>query len=89
MTTKEKRREYMRRYREKHPEKTIEVTKKWRSANREKVLQKAKDYYHTKVKNNPEAKAKKAAYHAEWQRKNKEKLNAYRREYRKRKKEQK
>jgi hypothetical protein len=45
-----------------------------------------KNYYETKVKNNPEKKAKISAYHAEWQKKNKDKWNAYRREWRRRKK---
>lgn len=45
-----------------------------------------KKYYEEKIKNNPEAKAKRDAYHAEWQRKNKDKWNAYHNEYRRQKK---
>lgn len=45
-----------------------------------------KEYYLAKVKDNPEKKAKRAEYHAKWQSENKDKWNAYRRKYRKRKK---
>lgn len=78
MITKEKRREYMRRYREKHPEKVREATKKYDAAQRLKRAEYSKNYYHTKVKNNPEALAKRAAYHAKWQKENIEKVYAYR-----------
>jgi hypothetical protein len=46
-----------------------------------------KKRYDKVVKHNPEAMAKRAAYHAEWQRQNKDKLNAYQRERRRKKKE--
>ena len=45
-----------------------------------------KRYYEQNIKTNPEALAKRAEYHAEWQRENKEKWNAYNNEYRRRKK---
>lgn len=85
MITKEKKAEYNKRYREKHPEAGREALKKWKLAHKEKMKQYAKTAYEKHVKNNPEAKAKRAAYHAKWQRENKEKWNAYMKEYRQRK----
>ena len=41
-------------------------------------------YYYEKIRNNPEEKAKRAEYHAKWQRENKDKWNAYHNEYRRR-----
>ncbi len=63
--------------------------KELQKAHKELLNQRAKRYYHEKVKNDPVAKAKRAEYHAKWQRENKEKFNAYHSEYRKRKKERK
>lgn len=45
-----------------------------------------KQYYEKIVKTNPEKMTKRAAYHAEWQRKNKDKWNAYRKKRRMQKK---
>lgn len=45
-----------------------------------------KKRYEERVKNNPEELAKRAEYHAKWQRENKDKWNAYLKEYRQRKK---
>lgn len=70
MTTKEKSQEYL---------------KQWRKEHKDQLNQYAINYYHEHVKNNPEAKAKRAAYHAKWQKENKDKFNAYHREYRRRK----
>ena len=44
-----------------------------------------KNYYETKIKTNPEKMAKRSANHAKWQRENKDKWNAYRNEWRRRK----
>ena len=85
--TKEERREYQKRYREMHPEKFAKSSAKWNKANIEKMRENAHKYYHEVIKNNPEALAKRAEYHAKWQRENKDKLNAYHREYRRRKRE--
>ena len=41
-----------------------------------------KEYYETKVKTNPDKLAERAAYHADWQRKNKYRLSEYRRKRR-------
>lgn len=68
---KEERREYQKMYRETHRESLQEYHKK---------------RYDKVVKHNPEIMAKRAAYHAEWQRQNKDKLNAYQRERRRKKK---
>lgn len=45
-----------------------------------------KRYYENVVKSNPEKMAKRAAYHAEWQRKNKDRWQAYRKKRRMQKK---
>ena len=42
--------------------------------------------YYEKMKSDPDFVAKRKAYHAEWQKKNKDKWNAYVREYRRKKK---
>ena len=42
----------------------------------------AKEYYHTVAKNDPAAMARRYEYHAEWQRVNKDRFNAYHNEYR-------
>ena len=44
-----------------------------------------KRHYETKVKTNPEKMAKMYADHADWQRKNRDKWNAYQREWQRRK----
>lgn len=43
--------------------------------------------YYEKMKGDPDFLAKRKAYHAEWQKKNKDKWNAYVREYRKKRAE--
>lgn len=65
----------------------IECTDRWRKSNKERVNEYARNYYNSVVKNDPEAKAKRAEYHAKWQRENKEKVNAYKRKYREKKRE--
>jgi hypothetical protein len=57
-----------------------------RAKNPEKVKASAKKAYE-KRKNDPDYIARERAYHAEWQRKNKDKWNAYKREWRRKKKE--
>ena len=42
--------------------------------------------YYEKMKSDPDFVAKRQAYHAEWQKKNKDKWNAYIREWRRKKK---
>ena len=76
---KEKRREYNKRYREKHPDKIRECNKRYYETHR---------YYHEVTKNNPEQMAKRNEYHAKWQRENRDKWNAYVREYRRRKRDE-
>lgn len=67
------------------PSKHREYHKQYREAHRGNMRQYAKKHYHEVEKNNPEAMAKRAEYHAQWQRDNREKLYAYQREYRKKK----
>ena len=57
----------------------------WKANNPEKLKEYSRRRYHEKLKHNPEVMAKRAAYHAEWQKENKDKWNAYVREYRRKK----
>jgi hypothetical protein len=52
---------------------------------REYCNQCAKKHYYEKVKGNADELSKRAEYHAKWQRENKDRWNAYRNEYRRRK----
>ena len=98
---KKDRNEYIREYREKNREKLAEYRRQYRKthAEKEKITRQkycarpdikekrranSKKYYETH-KNDPEYAAKRKAYHAEWQRKNKDRVNEYRRERRKKK----
>ena len=68
----EKQLEYYRNYYSEHKEQIKNNSKKWREENKERVLNYAKQYR----EEHPEA-------HAEWQRKNKDKLKAIKTRYRK------
>lgn len=82
------RNENQRKYREENREKLKEAQRRYRETHREKRCLYAKKYYQEKRKNDPEYKAKQKAYHAEWQRKNKDRLNAQRRDRRKKEKQE-
>ena len=62
--------------------------KRWQDPEyREKRIAESLEYYHKK-KDDPEFKAYRSAYHAKWQRENKDRWNAYNNEYRRKRKEQ-
>lgn len=79
-------REYRKRYYHENKEKERASKKRYYSnpENHEKVRENARLYYQ-QIKNDPEYIAKNRAKHAKWQRENKDEFNAYKREYRKRK----
>lgn len=52
---------------------------------KEKQAECCKAYYKKHIKNNPDAVAKRAKYHAEWRKKNKDKWTAYAKEYQRKK----
>lgn len=66
-------------------EKEREYKRAWNAKNPDKVKRYAKKHYE-QMKGNPDYDAKRKAYHAEWQKKNKDKWNAYLREWRKKQK---
>ncbi len=82
MAITEERKKYLKEYRKTHREQIDASTARWRAKNLDHMRETARKYYQEKVKNDPELKAKRAAYHAKWQRENKAKWNAYNKEYR-------
>lgn len=46
-----------------------------------------KAYYHKKLKNDPEYKAKQKVYHSKWQKENADKVNQYKKLWRKKRRE--
>ena len=83
--TKDERREYMRNYRAENREQINANKRYWLKRNPEKVKAQAKKAYE-KHKNEPEYKARQAKVQKRWRENNREKWNAYYREYYKRKK---
>lgn len=83
MYTKEQWRVYMKKYRQENAEKLREYDKQRRqSPQYKKMNSKCQKKYYEAHKSDPEYMAKRSAYHAEWQRKNKDILSAYRKERR-------
>lgn len=69
-------------YYHKNRDRCRSYSKKYNDTHREQHREYCRQYYHDH-KDDPEYKAKDYARHLEWQKKNKDKWNAYLREYRK------
>ena len=97
--TKEERAEYMKKYLEEHREQIKANRRYWHEHNRERVKRVNKAYkdahqdemreylkkYYEVHKNDPDFKDKQKRWHDKWIENNRDKWNAYCREYRKRK----
>lgn len=87
--TPEEKKAYAKAYREEHREQIVANQRYWRKHNPEKVKAQAKKdnaKAYEKHKNDPEYKAKRNDAVKRWQKNNRDKWNAYCREYYKRKK---
>lgn len=89
MTAEEKRerdRIYHREWRKRNPEKQKEISKRQREKNREKRNELQLAYYHNVIKKSPTEIEKRKQRTKKWVAENRERWNAYLREYRRRKK---
>ena len=62
----EKIKEYAKKYRAEHRDKIIACNKQRYEEHSVEVKERSKNYYHTKIKNNPEAMAKRREYCRKW-----------------------
>ena len=66
---KQKHPEKIREYKENHREETKEYNKRRYKKHSTEIKERSKDYYHTKIKNNPEAMKKRREYCRKWREK--------------------